>query len=133
MKTDSAQLLAQWIYAEYSAMRVLCGWGRDAGHWEDKLAMCYGTWLQAQNVDKLRNRLQMFPGNPDAPVAGAFETALNTSFLAGSWADAMSGLHEILYPALEQAYSGYITTSHPVHDHPTHDILRQIMASAKCR
>jgi hypothetical protein len=46
MKTDSAQLLAQWIYVEYSAMRVLCGWGRDAEHWEDKLAMCYGTWLQ---------------------------------------------------------------------------------------
>jgi hypothetical protein len=128
MKTDSAQLLTQWIYAEYSAMRVLCGWGRDAGHWEDKLAMCYGTWLQAQNVDKLRNRLQMFPGNPDAPVAGAFETALNTLFLAPSWADAMSGLHEVLYPALEHAYSGYIAASHPVHDHPTHDILRHIMA-----
>jgi hypothetical protein len=40
----------------------------------------------------------MFPGDPDAPVAGAFESALNTLFLAGSWADAMSGLHEILYP-----------------------------------
>lgn len=128
MKTDTAQLLAQWIYAEYSAMRVLCGWGRDAGHWEDKLAMCYGTWLQAQNVEKLRNRLQMFPGNPDAPVAGAFETALNTVFLAGSWEDAMSGLHEILYPTLKEAYSNYLATSHPVHDHPTHDILRQIMA-----
>src|SRR4028119_462977 len=127
MKTDSAQLLAQWIYIEYSAMRVLCGWGRGAEHWEDKLAMCYGTWLQAQNVDKLRDRLQMVPGDPDAPVAGAFETALNTLFLAGSWAEAMSGLHEILYPALAQAYSGYITASHPVHDHPTHDILRQIM------
>jgi hypothetical protein len=68
MKTDSAQLLAQWQYAEYSALRVLTGWGRDAQHWEDKLAMCYHTWLQAENVDKLRERLKMFPGNPDAPV-----------------------------------------------------------------
>ena len=129
MRTDSAQLLAQWQYVEYSALRVLTGWGRDAQHWEDKLAMCYHTWLQAENVDKMRGRLKMFPGNPDAPVHGDYERALNALFLAPSWLDAMAGLHEVLYPALESAYEGYIAASHPVHDKPTHDILRQIVAA----
>jgi hypothetical protein len=129
MKTEAAELLSVWQYAEYSAMRVLTGWGREAGHWDDKLAMCYHSWLQAENVDKLRERLKMFPGNPDAPVAVEYEHALNVLFLAPSWADAMLGLHEILHPLLVQAYNSYIENSHPVHDAPTHKILREIIAT----
>ncbi len=131
MGTEVAELLAIWQYAEYSAMRVLTGWGRDAGHWDDKLAMCYHTWLQAESTDKLRNRLRMFPSNPDAPISGVFETALNTLFLAPSWKDAMGGIHEILYPALDAAYESYIASSHSVHDAPTHAILREIQAARK--
>jgi hypothetical protein len=127
MGTEIAELLAIWQYAEYGAMRTLTGWGREAGHWDDKLAMCYHTWLQAESTDKLRTRLEMFPGNPDEPVSGEYETALNTLFLAPSWADAMGALHEILYPMLTRAYEGYVANSHPVHDAPTHGILREII------
>ncbi|BCM88326.1 hypothetical protein IAD21_00157 [Abditibacteriota bacterium] len=127
MGTDIADLLAIWQYVEYSAMRVLTGWGREAGHWNDKLAMCHHAWLQAESTDKLRSRLEMFPGNPDTPISGRFETALNVLFLAPTWADAMGALHEILYPTLSAAYEHYIATSHPVHDAPTHKILRELM------
>lgn len=128
MGTDIADLLAIWQYAEYSAMRVLTGWGRDARHWEDKLAMCYGAYLQAENTDKLRHRLEMFPGNPDEPVDGSFETAMNTLFAAPDFDQAMAALHELVYPALGAAYEAYIASSHPVHDAPTHKLLREIEA-----
>ena len=128
MGTDVADLLAQWQYVEYSAMRVLCGWGRDARKWDDKLAMCYGTYLQSQNTDKLRGRLEMFPGNPDAPVHGDFERALGTLFEAPSFDQVMAALHELVYPALDGAYESYIASSNPVHDAPTHKMLREILA-----
>ena len=127
MKTQSAELLAIWQYAEYSAMRVLTGWGREARHWDDKLAMCRHAWLQAENADKLRERLKMFPGNADAPVSGEYERALNVLFLAPDWDNAMCALHEILHPMLTSAYENYIAHSHPVHDAPTHKILREII------
>ncbi len=129
MKTRSAELLSIWQYAEYGAMRVLTGWGREAGAWDDKLAMCHHAYLQAESVDTVRQRLKMFPGNPDAPVARSYETALNVLFLAPSWADAMGALHEILYPLLAQAYQHYIAVSHPVHEAPTHAVLREISAA----
>lgn len=129
MATDVADLLAIWQYAEYSAMRVITGWSRDARHWDDKMQMCYSAYLQSQNVDKLRNRLAMFPGNPDAPVSGRFETALNTLFLAPDWDNAMGALHQILYPLLNAAYESYIQNSNPIHDAPTHEILREIVES----
>ncbi len=128
MGTDVADLLAQWQYVEYSAMRVLCGWGRDAREWDDKLQMCYGAYLQSQNTDKLRNRLEMFPGNPDAPVHGDFETALNTLFAAPNFNQAMAALHELVYPTLDAAYRAYMDSSNPVHDAPTHKMLREILA-----
>jgi len=55
-------LLSNWRYLEHSILRIIAGWGRCAGDWEDKLAMCNHTWLQAQIVDRLRKRLDMFPG-----------------------------------------------------------------------
>lgn len=131
MGTEVADLLAIWQYAEGSAMRVLCGWGRAARDWDDKLAMCYGTYLQSQNTDKLRNRLEMFPGNPDAPVHGSFESAMNTLFQAPNFDAAMAALHEIVYPVLDAAYESYIASSHAVHDAPTHKILREIVADRK--
>ena len=119
-------LLSNWRYLEYSILRIVTGWGRCAGDWEDKLAVCYHTWLQAQTVDRFRKRLDMFPGGkPDAPVAQVFERIVNAVLLAPSWPDAMAGLHGVLNPLLIAAYSDYIASSHPVHDRPTHELLRE--------
>src|SRR4051812_45987453 len=118
-------LLSNWRYLEYSALRIIAGWGRCAGDWEDKLAVCYHTWLQAQITDKFRKRLDMFPGGkPDAPVNDVFEHLANAILLAPTFADAMAGLHSVLNPLLVRTYTDYIASSHPVHDRPTHELLR---------
>ena len=119
-------LLSNWRYLEYSVLRIIAGWGRSAGDWEDKLAVCYHTWVQAQIVDRFRKRLDMFPGGkPDAPVNAVFERIVNAVLLASSWPDAMAGVHDVLVPLLVQTFSDYIKTSHPVHDRPTFELLRE--------
>src|SRR6476469_8044354 len=83
-------LLSNWRYLEYSVLRMIAGWGRSAGDWEDKLVVCYHTWVQAQVVEKFRRRLDMFPGGkPDGAVNAVFERLANAVLLAPSWADAM--------------------------------------------
>jgi hypothetical protein len=119
-------LLSNWRYIEYSILRMIAGWGRFAGDWEDKLAVCYHTWLQAQIVDQFRKRLDMFPGGrSDAPVNQIFERICNAVLMAPSWNDAMAGIHDVLNPLLVKTYTDYIAGSHPVHDRPTHELLRQ--------
>jgi hypothetical protein len=107
---------------------MVAGWGRCAGDWEDKLAVCNHVWLQAQIVDRIRKRLDMYPGGkPEAPVNKVFERLANAVLMAPSWPSAMAGVHDLLNPLLISAYRDYIAASHPVHDRPTHDLLREIM------
>ena len=121
-------LLSNWRYLEYSVLRIIAGWGRCAGDWEDKLAVCNHVWLQAQIVDRLRKRVDMYPGGkPDAPVNAVFERLANAVLMAPNWPSAMAGLHDILNTLLVGAYRDYIAASHPVHDRPTHDLLREII------
>jgi hypothetical protein len=125
---DAYVLLSNWRYLEYSVLRMIAGWGRCAGDWEDKLAVCYHTWLQAEIVDRFRKRLDMYPGGrPDAAVNGVFERVANAVLLAPSWTDAMAGVHQVLNPLLVRTYTDYIAASHPVHDRPTHELLRDVM------
>src|SRR6478672_4826311 len=121
-------LLSNWRYIEYSILRMIAGWGRWAGDWEDKLAVCYHTWLQAQTVERFRKRLDMFPGGkPDGAVNAVFERLANAVLLAPSWADAMAGVHGVLNPLLVRTYADYIASSHRVHDRPTHEVLRETL------
>jgi hypothetical protein len=125
---DAFVLLSNWRYIEHSALRIVAGWGRSAGDWEDKLAVCYHVWLQAQVVDRMRKRLDMYPGGkPDAAVNAVFERLCNAVLTAPSWPDAMAGLHGVLNPLLLRTYTDYIASTHKVHDRPTHELLREVM------
>jgi hypothetical protein len=125
----SVDTLNVWRYMEYSVLRILAGWGRQAGDWEDKLAVCYHVWLQAEIVDRLRRRLEMFPPHrPETPCAQNYELLGNAVLLAPGFGAAIHGLHGLLNPALTSAYESYLASSHPVHDKPTHDLLSGILA-----
>ncbi len=120
--------LSNWRYVEHSILRIIAGWGRSAGDWEDKLAVCNHVWLQAQIVNGMRRRADMYPGGkPDQQVNQIFETVCNAVLLAPSFEDAMAGVHEILNPALLGAYRRYMAASHPVHDRPTFDLLKEVI------
>jgi len=127
---DAYQLLANWRYVEYSLFRIICAWGRQACDWQDKLAVCYHAWLQAENVDRLRKRLDQYPGGkPEAPVSKTYETLMNAVLLAPDFAHAMHGAHALVQAALTRAYREYLAESHPVHDKPTHEMLRELIAN----
>jgi hypothetical protein len=129
---DAYVLLGNWRYVEESLLRIIAGWGRSAGDWEDKLAVCYHVWLQAEIVDRLRRRLAMYPGGkPDPRVSAAFQNAVDAAIVAPTFTDAMAGVHAILNPALVATYERYLVTSHPVHDRPTFDVLHEILALKK--
>jgi len=126
---DACVLLAGWRYVEHSVLRIIAGWGRSAADWTDKVAVFHHTWLQAEAVDRMRRRLDMFVGGkPDQPVNVAFERVMNAVLLAPSFTDAMAAVHEVVQPALAAAYVGYIGSGHRVHDLPTHGLLREILA-----
>jgi hypothetical protein len=121
-------LLSHWRYVEYSLLRILAGWGRSAGDWEDKLALCYHVWLQAETVQRMRRRAGMFPGGKeDGPVHAKFEQVVNAVLLAENFVEAMAGVQR-LNGALCDTYRGYLAAAHPVHDRPTHDVLREVLA-----
>ncbi|MEI8195185.1 MAG: hypothetical protein WCI73_04685 [Phycisphaerae bacterium] len=125
---DAYILLSNWRYLEYSILRILAGWGRCAADWQDKLALCHHPWIQAQVVQRLRQRLDMFPGGrPDGPVHAAFQHLADAVLFAPSFADAMAVVHTILNPTLAEAYRDYIATTHPVHDRPTCELLRELL------
>ena len=125
---DAALRLAVWEYAEHSVLRLLCAWGRSAEDWEDKLAVCYHVWLQAEIVDRLRRRLGDFPPHkPELPVSRSYEDTLNAVLLAPSWPDAVWGIYGAVNPTLASAYAAYRADSHPVHDRPTHELLTEIL------
>lgn len=127
---ESYQLLANWRYVEYSLLRIICGWGRQACDWQDKLAVCYHAWLQAENVDRLRRRLDQYPGGrPEAPVGKTYESLMNTALLAPDFNHAMHGAHALVQATLTRAYREYLAESHPVHDKPTHEMLRELIAN----
>jgi hypothetical protein len=122
-------LLSNWRYIEHSLLRIIAGWGRSAGDWEDKLAVCHHVWLQAEIVDRLRKRIDMFPGGrPDGPVHPVFERVMNAVLLAPSFTDAMAGVHTVINPLLESAYTQYQISAHPVHDRPTFALINEILA-----
>lgn len=125
---SSVDTLNVWRYMEHSLLRIIAGWGRQAEDWDDKLAVCYHVWLQAEIVDRLRRRLEMFPPHkPALPCSSEYEALANTALLAPDFGTAMQGVHGLIGPALADAYQTYLANSHPIHDKPTHDLLRDIL------
>jgi len=125
------RLLSSWCYLEYSLLRMWAGWGRYAGDWEDKLAVCRHTWLQAEIVERMRCRMAMFPGGKAAQkVVEAYEHLANAVLLAPNWPQAMAGIHA-LRQALNNAYIQYRDHAHVVHDRPTFDLIHETLAYGK--
>ena len=126
---DAYVLLSNWRYVEFSLLRIIAAWGRCAADWSDKLAVCHHPWVQAQVVQRMRQRLDMFPGGrPDGPVHPDFQHLMDTVLLAPSFPDAMAAVHEILNPILAQTYRHYIATCHRVHDRPTVELLAEVLS-----
>jgi Uri superfamily endonuclease len=121
--------LNAWQYLERSLQRMLCGWARHQTEWEDVSALHRHIWDQSEIVNRLRQRIEQFPGGrADAPVNPALETVAETILAAPAFEDAMDGIFGLLAPALSGAYRSYVIKVHPVHDAPTLSVLTAIIA-----
>src|SRR4028118_672562 len=129
-KPKTVARLSDWEYLEKSLHRLICGWGRFFGEWDDITAVHRHVWEQSECVRRLRERLVQFPGttnNLDAPVAPRLEKLVNTVLLAPSHQDAIDGIYHILVGALTASYLDYVQKAHPVHDAPTVALLHEIV------
>lgn len=119
--------LNDWQYLERSIHRMLAGWGRRQGSWDDKVALHRHVWDQAEIVRRLRDRIREFPGGkPDAPVSPELEKVATIIFMAPSFEDALDGIYHLLLQSLTRAYVEYVQQAHPVHDAPTTAMLYEI-------
>lgn len=119
--------LAEWEYLEKSLHRMLCGWGRHFGEWQDKVSLFRAVWESAESVRRIRERLVQFPGtqsNLDLAVSSRLEDFANAVLLAPSLDDAVDGILQIYGEALARAYLTYLERAHTVHDAPTLALLR---------
>lgn len=121
--------LRDWEYLERSLHRMICAWGRFFPEWDDKVAVHRHVWEQAEAVQRLRDRLNEFPGregNLDQPVSSKLETLANTVLEAPSHGDAIDGIYQVFCNALIDSYTAYCEAAHPVHDAPTLGVLTEV-------
>ena len=124
----SVRRLCDLAYLERAIHRMLCGWGNQFQAWEDKVAVCRHVWDQACIVQRLRQRINQFPGvQADAPVSGELETLANTVLLAPGFEDAVDGIYQVLNTGLVHAYLDFIQQVNSIHDAPTHQIIQEIV------
>ena len=120
--------LSVWQYLERSIHRMLCGWARHQTEWDDVSAHHRQIWDQTEIVNRLRRRMEQFPGGKaDAPVNQAWETMVETVIDAPTFEDAIDGIFLFLGSALTKAYRTYVAGVHPVHDAPTISTLTEII------
>lgn len=120
--------LAVWQYLERSIHRMLCGWSRHQTEWEDVASIHRQIWDQAEIVNRLRQRIEQFPGGKaDAPVNQALQAVVETVIDAPNFEDAMDGIFDLLGSTLNAAYRAYVASVHPVHDAPTVSVLNEII------
>ncbi|HAI10568.1 MAG TPA: hypothetical protein DCM28_02615 [Phycisphaerales bacterium] len=126
----SVQKLCELCYLEHSIHRMLCGWGNQFYAWDDKVAVCSHVWDQACIVESLRNRISQFPGvTADQPVSAELESLVNTVLCAADFEDAIDGIYQIVNTVLVNRYLDFIEQVSAIHDAPTHQIIRQIVAT----
>ncbi|MDK3157928.1 hypothetical protein QPK87_15295 [Kamptonema cortianum] len=127
IKPKTVARLNDWQYVERSIHRMICGWGRCFGQWDDKAMIHRMVWEQAECVRRLRTRIGEFPGGkPDDPVSGRLEKLVNTVLTAPSVEDFTDGLFQILTNALVKSYMLYSKSAHHVHDAPTIGVIHEI-------
>lgn len=125
----SVRRLCDLAYLERCIHRMLCGWGNQFEGWEDKVAVCRHVWDQACIVERLRQRIAQFPGvNADEPVSDKLEKLANMVLCAPTFEDVIDGIYQVFNTAMVNAYLDFIGEVSSIHDAPTHQIIREIVA-----
>jgi hypothetical protein len=98
--------------------------------WEVKSALSLHMWMDAEHSAWLRKRITEMREPPlhlDASPDDALEAWLAEAIRASNTTELLTGLYQVIRPALAQAMDDYLAGANPLADHPTRRVLRFIL------
>ena len=129
---ENVRRLLRYHRVERRLMTILVAHLTSEPVWEVKCALALHQWQSAEHVDALRRRitemrnpaprLDAVPEND--PTADALDAFLDQVDAACDTEELITGLYDVLYPALADAYRDHIARTNSLVDHPTRRLLR---------
>ena len=126
----AAALLKRCYLASRETMRAMAAWHINVANWEAKCLLPRHIWHLSLGADLLRTRvLELRYPRRDVDVDHDPQLVGFLSQLAQAQTDAelLSGIYEVLLPALRAALETYARLSDPVDDAPTHYWLPRLL------
>ena len=129
---ENVRRLLRYHWVERRLMAILVAHLTSEPVWEVKCALALHQWQSAEHVDALRRRIaEMRNPTPrlDAPpendpTAAALDAFLDEVDAARDTEELVTGVYDVLYPALAAAYRDHLARTNPLVDQPTRRILR---------
>jgi uncharacterized ferritin-like protein (DUF455 family) len=130
MVNDAAHTLKRYCLLQRELVLMQAGWLPGTANMDIKLALAESLWQDALIAKELRQRVLelRFPERLIAPDAD--EALINwwRTFRDAPAGEAFAiGLHEVLKPALREAFQAYLDLSDPLDDAPTRRILQHAL------
>ena len=129
---ENVRRLLRFHWVERRLMAILVAHLTSEPVWEVKCALALHQWQSAEHVDALRRRitemrnpsprLDTVPDND--PTATALDTFLGQVDAATNTSELLTGVYDVLYPALAAAYRDHIARTNALVDYPTRRVLR---------
>jgi hypothetical protein len=129
---ENVRRLLRFHWVERRLMGILIAHLTSEPEWEVKCALALHQWQSAEHVDALRRRitemrnpsprLDSVPDND--PTATALDAFLDQVDAATDTSELLTGVYDVLYPALAAAYREHIARTNALVDYPTRRVLR---------
>jgi len=129
---ENVRRLLRLHWVERRLMAILVAHLTSEPAWEVKCGLALHQWQSAEHVDALRRRitemrnpsprLDTVPDND--PTATALDTFLDQVDAARDTSELLTGVYDVLYPALAAAYRDHLARTNALVDYPTRRVLR---------
>jgi len=129
---ENVRRLLRLHWVERRLMAILVAHLTSEPAWEVKCALALHQWQSAEHVDALRRRItEMRNPSPrldtvphNDPTATALDTFLDQVDAARDTSELLTGVYDVLYPALAAAYRDHLARTNALVDYPTRRVLR---------
>ena len=123
-------LLRRYVYLETQGFLLLAAYFNSLPEWEVKGAISLHLWQDAEHSAWLRTRITEMrtpPHNLDQVPDPALCVFVRELGQAANTAEFLTGIYEVLKPALLASYEALLAAAHPLADHPTRRLIRFIL------
>lgn len=122
--------LRRYVYLETQSVFIQAAHFNGLPEWEVKGAISLHLWQDAEHGTWLRKRVTEMrtpPHNLDKVPDPALETFTEELKRSHNTAEFLTGLYEVLKPALAAAFREHLAQAHPIADYPTRRLLRMAL------